>query len=117
MTKENQDFDIQAGDTVVIEDTVDNDDGTDRDISDHSATFTLAEYAGDTAIIQMTDSDSQVTVAGTQNDMVTVRLNPTDTEDLVSTKTEDFYYEIQLTDSNGDEHTVTTGTITVKPSY
>lgn len=119
MTESNQNFTINAGDSIVIEDSVKSADGTDRDITGYSAQFTIAKYRGGEVVQQHTESDQSVSVGQSDNSVVTVSLSPSDTEDLggVDPSGEEVYYEIELTDQSGNDYTVTTGTITVLPSY
>lgn len=115
MTESNQNVTINAGDSIVIEDSINNLD----DISGYSAQFTLAEYRGGSVVAQYTDSDSQLSVASPTTSSVSVALDEDDTSEIGSGDPdgEDMYYEIELTDQNGNDYTVTTGTMTVLPSY
>lgn len=119
MTKRRENFEISAGDSIIIEDTVQKDDGSTKDVSDYSAQFTLADYAGDSVVVQYTEADSNLTVADGQNDIVTVELDSTDTEDLGDPGNMEnrYYYELELEDPSGKQYTVTTGQITIYPSY
>jgi len=112
MTDRDQDFEIEQGDDVVIEDTV-SEDGV-LDISGFDAQVTVAEYEGATnTVIQYDHSDSRFSITDGPNGTLQAELDSSDTESLRG----DYYYEIELTDGSGETHTVTTGEITVHPSY
>lgn len=113
MTVKRQNFEMQEGDSVIIETTVENDDGTMRDITEHSATFVLSKYEGDGEILRRTESDSEVNFYDPTNGGIEVKLHPEDTEDEWGT----LYYEIELSDGTGNDHTVTVGEITIHQSF
>lgn len=115
MTKRNQDFVINEGDSVVIEDTVENKDGTTRDLTNHDAQVTVATYKGGPIILQYDQSDSRLDW-DRSNGIVEATLESTDTENFCGTEIAEVYYEIELL-SNNTSHTVTTGHITTHPSY
>lgn len=116
MTTENQDFTILAGDTVEVEDTVDDTDGSARDLTDHGAQVTVAQFRGGPTVIQYGDSDSRFQFTDAVNGKLSATLENDDTEKLGSGSENQVYYEIEL-EKDGTYHTVSTGHITVKPSY
>lgn len=102
-----------AGDSAVLEITVENNDGTVRDISNYSAEFALANYAGgDTHVEKSTGSGIQI-VDG-PNGRLDVNIGAGDTSGLGDHNGEDYYYEVELTDGNGAVVTVVTGTWTIQ---
>lgn len=123
MTKTNQDVSlIPEGDNRTIRSLV-TEDGSPKDVSNFDVQFTLAPYAGDAPSFQYTDADSNVSITdhdsdGTPN-AVDVELLGTDTAGLGGNADEgqNYYYEIELTDTMGDTQTVTTGTIPIAESY
>lgn len=117
MTETKQDFTMREGDTVRIEDTVENDDGTARDLTNHTIQFVLSRYNGAEPAIEYTDTDTAVQITDAANGKLAVDLDNADTDGLADTDVSDYYYEIELTDSSGSSHTVTVGTITIEPSY
>lgn len=116
MTKENQNFDINAGDTVKIEDTVEDKDGSTRDLTDHTGEVTVASYRGGPVVLQFDDTDNRFSFTDRINGEIEVTLESSDTEEFAGSETTKNYYEIEL-EKDGTRYTVTTGTITAKPSY
>lgn len=115
MTEKNQNFEIEEGDDVQINTTVQNvDDGSNRNVDNHSAQVTLAEYGGGEVIEQYDESDDRFEFVDAANGEIKIEFNQDDT-DGHGRRT--LYYEIELTDPNGIDHTVTTGNITVNESY
>lgn len=119
MTKTGQDIPTAdgdkaiAGDTIVIEDSVDASDGTAKDISGMDISFALADYPGDTPIVTKTDADGGTEITDGTGGTLQVTLDPSDTESLGSPEGQDFHYEIELTDDVEGVSTVTEGTITL----
>jgi hypothetical protein len=102
-----------AGDSAVLEITVENQDGTVRDISNYTAEFALAEYAGADPHVTKSTGDGIDIVDG-PNGRLDVMLEAGDTSDLGDYDGEDYYYEVELTDGSGSVVTVVTGTWTIQ---
>jgi len=117
MTKYNQDFKIQEGDDIIIEDEVTKSDGTARDLSGHSVKFVLAKNSGATPEVTYTDSDSAVSITDAANGLLEVELASADTDGLAEYDPAELYYEIEVTNQSNEDYTVTVGTITIEPSY
>jgi len=98
---------IVAGDDRTFSVTVTDSDGTSRDITGWTLRVTVKE--------RKTDPDSDAVITKD----ITSHSAPTDgaTEfTFTSSETSDlngsYYYDIQITDADGDIHTATTGTVT-----
>lgn len=106
MTETRQDFDIWQGDSLKIKDDV-----SGGDITGHDISFRLYPYKGGDEVLEKTDADSGTEII--DSDTLTVKLDGTDTDGLDVRGEEKYYYRVVLTDGQGDEYTVTTGTITL----
>jgi uncharacterized protein YjdB len=102
-----------AGDTYELNVTVEEDDGTPKNLTSASISFALSRYRGDETVVEKTDSDPGTEITDAQNGKLTVRLEPSDTEGLGRDEGEEYDYEIEVTDSVGDVATVTVGTFTL----
>jgi len=116
MTERKQNITIEAGDDVTIRDSIDIANTDFSDISGFGAQVTVAEYAGGPVKEQYTETDSRFSIEDATAAVVEAQLNSSDTENLVDHQVETYYYEIELRSAQTD-HTVTTGTITINPSY
>lgn len=116
MTKENQDFEMYAGDYREIVGTVTNPDGSAKDISGFDAQVTVSDFDGGPTVIQYDEADSRFSISDGPAGECRAELTPADTEPLADSVPETYYYEIEL-DNGSTPHTVTQGTILVKPSY
>jgi hypothetical protein len=117
MTERHQDFEMNAGDAITIEDTVYSGGGGTRDISDYEGQFTLSRYAGGEPLVEIDSSDSRFEFTRPSDGVLEVSLEPADTEGLGREEGDEHYYEIELEDENGKPVTVTTGHITIYASY
>lgn len=113
MTKRNQDFEANVGDDIVIRDTV-TEDGSARNLTNHTAQVTVSPYVGAEPTLQFSDSDSRFAFSDAANGELQAELDAGDTADL---DPGEYYYEIELVNATGGVHTVTTGTITLHDSY
>jgi len=112
MTERKQNITIEAGDDVTIRDSIDIANTDFSDISGFSAQVTLAEHAGGPIVEQYTETDSRFSITDANKATVEVAFNSSDTKSLDGR----YYYEIELQNQDTD-HTVTTGTMRVNPSY
>lgn len=117
MTEENQNFTVYDGDYVEINDTVTDSSDDVVDISNFGIQFTMANFAGGPVEIQKTETDGNVQITDGPNGRLRVTLEDVDTEGLSDGRVETYYYEIEVEDLSGIDNTVTSGEITVKPSY
>jgi hypothetical protein len=101
-----------AGDTAALKITVENKDDSIRNISNYTAEFALAEYAGAEPLVTKSTSDG-ITIVDGPNGRLNVKLDAGDTSELGDYNGEEYYYEVELTDENGITVTVLTGTWTV----
>lgn len=121
MTRTNQDIPrgdddkYVAGDTATIIDTVVTDDGTPKSLSNVSITFQLSQPLETTPLLTKTDTDGTVEIVDAQDGVVAVNIDEADTEDLGGFGGEEYEYQIELTDSDGETATVTEGTWTIYP--
>lgn len=121
MTRSNQDIPTDsanryiAGDTARIVTEVTLTDSADDDLSAADITFVLANAPGATPVITKTRDDG-ITVPDEDPTQCVILITSDDTENLGGIGGEDYYYEIEITDSNGDVATVTTGTWTIHPN-
>jgi hypothetical protein len=102
-----------AGDSAVLEVTIENQDGTVRDITGYTAEFALAEYAGADSLVTKSTSDG-ITIVDGPNGRLNVKLDAGDTSELGDYDGEDYYYEVELTDVSGSVVTVVTGQWTIQ---
>jgi hypothetical protein len=102
-----------AGDSAVLEITVENQDETVRNISNYTAKFALAEYAGANTLVTKSTGDG-ITIVDGPNGRLDVTIDAGDTSELGDYDGEDYYYEVELTDVSGNVVTVVTGTWTIQ---
>lgn len=103
-----------AGDTAVLEVTVEKDDGTTKDVTGANVEFALASYTGQESIVTKSVGNG-ITIVDGPNGRINVRIEDTDTVALGDANGRDYYYEIEVTDDTGDVATVTTGEWTIYP--
>lgn len=103
-----------AGDTIQIEDTVVDSEGDLKDLSGADIVFGLAAYPGESVIVEKTITGGGVSITDAAGGVLQVTLQPSDTESLGSPDGTEYYYEIEVTDSDSITQTVTTGTITLQ---
>lgn len=103
-----------AGDSAEIVATITVDKGSQTDVTTADIQFVLAREQGREALVTKTKDDG-ITVSDEATNEITVQVLPEDTDDLGGIGGEDYYYEIEVTDSTGDVATVTTGTWTIHP--
>ncbi len=101
-----------AGDTVEIEVTVTNDDGSTKDLRGADIQFALSRYAGANPLFTRTVGDGIEFVDATAGELL-IRIDGDDTVDLGDDDGKEYYYEIRVRDNTGDIATVTTGTWTI----
>ena len=109
-----QSFPIQAGQDIDLKWTVTDKAGTVVDLTGASLRFVMARSKRSSAVI---DSDASpataaITVTDAVNGLVTVSLTDTDLDALLG----DYYYELKVTDSAGNESVSARGIITVEHS-
>lgn len=118
MTRTNQDIPTDydgryfAGDSAVLDVTIENDDGSPKDISGADVAFALSEYEGHDPIITKDTTDG-IRIVDVENGRIKVTIESSDTEDLGDADGTDYHYEIVVRDSGGKVATVTTGTWTI----
>ncbi|UBF23159.1 phage BppU N-terminal domain [Haloarcula tailed virus 2] len=116
MTQENQDFEMRAGDTIILNVEVSDKNGDNFDVSGYNATFKLSNYAGSDALVSYTESDSNVSMGTPELYIVQIEFISSDTEDLGGVNSgEEYFYQLKIDDGPDDISTVTEGHITVRP--
>lgn len=102
-----QSIELFAGKAKTIIVTVTDDDGNAVDLTGGTAAMYVARTLYDAPVISanavLTDPPAGV---------LSVELDDTDTDDLIGT----YYYEVEFTDSLGNEEVVTFGYLTVRPA-
>jgi len=109
MTATNQDATIVSGDTIDLEFTVTDPDDNPVDLSTSSLEYALAERDGATVVTKTTGGGG-VTVGGTDDNVVTVRLAPSDTADIAGV----YEHELEETDGSGAVATLATGVVHIR---
>ena len=119
MTATNQNFEMEAGDNVVIRGTIKGADGAEHQVANHTGKFILTGTPGDEPIVEYDESDNNFNPGSPEADQIEVELSSGDTESLGAGTEEgnQYYYEIELTSPAGSDYTVTKGWITIYESY
>jgi hypothetical protein len=95
-----QDFTMYAGDSKALVVTV-----ADKVLTGASVIFKMAPTRDSTAVITKTTEDGSIVLTAPATGELTIALYPVDTLALSGK----YYFEVQVTDSDGDIATVTTG--------
>lgn len=101
-----------AGDTLIVELQITDDNGDPLNISDADITFTVAPYRGGEAVIKKTDSDG-IDLVDAANGEIEIRINGDDTASLGTADGKTYPYDVVVVDDTGDRHTVTIGEWTI----
>jgi hypothetical protein len=104
---------IYTGDDERLEFTVYQSDGsTALDLAGMDIVWEFSKYVTQEALITKDSANSgEIDVVDAANGRFDVILNPTDTADL---ERRSYYHEVELTDGNGKQFTVFTGSIAVE---
>lgn len=122
MTDMNQDIGVAeadplyGGDTARITAKITDQTDSALDLSSaQTVEFEVFDELGGTSQLKKTDSDSDVTVTGANNNVVTIDLTTADTAALAPDRhANDYEYRIRVTDADGDTDTTTTGALIVR---
>ena len=108
MAKENQNPTTWKGDYRKLEFTV-------EDVANLvgcSAKWALSATASSVKLLEKSSANSsQITISGV---VITVILNPTDTDYLSGLNAGTYYHELEITDASGNPSTAAIGTLTLK---
>jgi len=109
MTSVNQNFTIYAGDTASITVGITTDSGTTAaSLAGASAVWIAEEEVGSGSVIRLT-TNNFVSLSGS---IATLAIAASDTVNLAGK----YYHELEVTDTNGNISTTTTGIVTIKKS-
>lgn len=118
MTAKEQDFDMNEGESkkIVVDQTDNEDDGGDLDISDfNELTWYLKKDEGGPTVVEKTESGSaDVVVTDALVGAYEVTIQPTDTEGIIQLQEEEFFHKVRLEDKDGNASDLLQGTITVE---
>lgn len=104
-------FKTFAGDTKVVQITVLDADGDPVDITSATIKWQAARSLGKSPVITKATGGSGVSITDAANGVFEVTLSGSDTEDLKG----DYYFEAEVTASDGTISTVIAGTMKVTP--
>lgn len=101
-----------AGDTLLIDLQITDDNGDPYNLTDADLVFTVAPYRGGPTVIEKTDGEG-ITLVDAVNGEITIRVNADDTESLGNADGQSYPYDVAVIDDAGDRHTVITGEWTI----
>lgn len=105
--------DHHQGDALDINVSVENPDGTSKDLTSATAEWLLFENESDLdadALLTKTTGGGGISITDAANGKLTVSIDTNDTSSLVGQK----HHRLRVTDSDGDRVTVFTGTFTIE---
>jgi len=113
MTRSNQNLPVEddryvAGDTAILELTIEKDNGDPKNLNGSDIVFAVAEYPSGNVLIRKTDGDG-IDIVDAENGRVDIRIKSSDTESLGNPNGYQYYYEITVRDNKDEVVTVTTG--------
>jgi hypothetical protein len=107
-----QNFDMVAGDTTLLTVAVIDEAGAIVDLTNATAIWQMARTAQTPALLtKTTDANAGITITDPLGGILTVLLDPGDTEGLTGR----WYHELEVIDVAGDISTVITGFVTIRP--
>jgi len=112
MTATDQDFEVPQRSARTLEITVTDDSGSPEDLSGFDLEWRLSGRYGDTDIVTKGPGSADITVTGTDNNVVEVALSG-GTDGDTDLGVGEYRHELRVTDGNGDPYSVTQGTVTV----
>jgi hypothetical protein len=111
MTEVKQSFEVYIGDTKAVTVTVKDEDADILNLTGYTCNWVM--YDGDGDIVLTKTLSTGLSVPTPSNGQVVILLEPEDTEDL---EPDTYYHELEITSSDGDVSTVTTGYVKVSNS-
>jgi hypothetical protein len=112
MTETDQDFTVPQRNARTVAITVTDDAGDPEDVSNFDIEWRLSDRYGDTALVSKGPNSADITVTGTDTNVVEVFLSGGEGGDTDLGPGE-YTHELRVTDGNGDPYSVTQGTVTV----
>lgn len=111
MVKEHQDVTMVSGDTLDIQITVTDQDGTAVNLTDHTINWALCTNQNTTPpLVVKSTGGYGVTITNAVGGVFKVALVPTDTAAFSGI----YYHEAVITQPTGEKYTVTTGYMTIE---
>lgn len=110
MAEDKQNVTLYAGDNLRLLISVTDENGAALDLTGYSAVWTMAENAGDTAVVTKSTDGGAVTIVGDAVGHVAIALSPVDTAQVGR-----WWHQLVITSPGGAVSTVTTGSMTIKP--
>jgi hypothetical protein len=101
-----------AGETAIIELDITSP-LTATQFNSANITFTLSEYRGAEPLIKKTESNPHVTVTDINEQIITIKITPAETDTLGGFNGRDYDYEVAIESPAGQNAHVTTGTWTI----
>lgn len=93
-----------SGDTLLIEVSVEKDDGSAKDLTDASVEYGISSKPGSETLVSKTTPDG-VTITDAGNGEIEIQIDPADTEEMDGS----YYHECEVTDGSGEVSTIFTG--------
>ena len=108
MTTTGQNITMWSGDDKTISVTVNDENGAAQDITSFTASYVIAKYAGDTAIVTKTNNTG-ITLTTPASGILTIVLDAADTTSLGGL----YHHELEITDTSSKVATAFIGILTI----
>jgi hypothetical protein len=105
VARENQNFELFAGDDAILRVTVTDEDGDALDITGMTVDWALVRKVGDTPILTKETGGGGITLTTPASGILDIALTDANTSDLSG----NYWHQVVLTDGSGNISTVTIG--------